>query len=84
MHCVLGTQSCWYRLLCHTMHNQVEENKDASSTNSICLDQDEPSIQILREQWLFHRGKGPSEGPAQASKRLCVPGEKQKQRNSEV
>lgn len=37
-----------------------------------------------REQWLFHRGKGPSEGPAQASKRLCVPGEKQKQRNSEV
>lgn len=65
------------------MHNQAEENKDVSSTNSICLDQDDPSIQILREQWLFQRGKGPSEGPAKVSKRLCIPGEKQRRRNTE-
>lgn len=28
-----------------TMHNQVEENKDVSHTNSVCLVRDDPGIQ---------------------------------------
>lgn len=72
------------------MHNQVEENKDVSSTNSVCLDQDDPGIQNPREQWLFH--KTPREGTqwgaggraAKVSVKGCVSLENNKERNSEA
>ena len=54
------------------MHNQVEANKDVRSTNSVCLDRDDPGTQNPREQWLFHRGNDLVEGSAKVSIKGCV------------
>lgn len=58
----LGPRAAGTDLLSNTMHNQVEENKDVGSTNSVCADRDGPGIQNPERTVVLsqdrHRGKG--------------------------
>lgn len=58
----LGPRAAGTDLLSNTMHNQVEENKDVGSTNSVCADRDGPGIQNPERTVALsqdrHRGKG--------------------------
>lgn len=82
--CALGKQSCWY--FATPCIIRLRGNKDVGSTNSVCLDQDDSSIQDPREQWLFHktpRERDPVEGPAKVFVKGWVSLGNNKERNSE-